>query len=107
MRDEAWRKRREWAESVTGLRDIDAITEDDRERLVREYDDMQQAVQQAMQAAAPEFARRVREEGREAAEAWMHARMHALGVERGERLRRALSQLSIADQLELDRPAAP
>ncbi|MCD9030746.1 hypothetical protein LDO32_03230 [Luteimonas sp. Y-2-2-4F] len=106
MHDDAWRKRREWAASVTGLRDIDAITEDDRELLFREYDGMQQAVQDAMQAAAPEFARRVREDGREAAEAWMHARIHALGVERGERLRRVLAQLSIADQLELDRPAA-
>ena len=41
--------------------------------------------------------------GREAAETWMRERVHALGVERGQRLRRVLSELSFADQLELDR----
>ena len=103
MDDDAWRKRQRWAESVTGLRELDAITEADRELLFREYDGIQQAIQAELAAAAPEFGRRVRDEGRDAAEAWMHARIHALGVERGRRLKQVLSELSIADQLELDR----
>lgn len=105
MNEDAWRKRQLWAESVVGLRQIDAITEADRELLFREYDGMQQAIQDELQAAAPEFGRRARDEGREAAETWMHERMHALGVERGRRLKQVLGELSIADQLELDRTA--
>ncbi|QCO67239.1 hypothetical protein E4582_00660 [Luteimonas yindakuii] len=105
MGDDAWRKRQLWAESVIGLRDLDAITEADRETLFREYDGMQQAIQDELHAAAPEFGRLARDEGRDAAEAWMHARMHALGVERGRRLKQVLAGLSIADQLELDRSA--
>ena len=103
MQDEAWRKRQQWIESVTGLREADAITEADRTLLFSEYDDMQRAVRERIEADAPEFGRRIRDDGREAAETWMRERVHALGVERGERLRRVLSELSFADQLELDR----
>src|SRR5690606_14218431 len=103
--DDAWRKRQEWIESITGLRDGDAITEADREILYREYDRMQQSVQEAMQALAPEYARRVREDGKESADEWIHARTHELGVENGRRLRQELQELSFADELELDGPA--
>lgn len=101
--DEAWRKRQEWIESITGLREGDAITEADRDILHREYDRMQQSVQEAMQAMAPEYAQRIREDGKESADEWIHARTHELGVENGQRLRRAMEGLSFADQLELDR----
>lgn len=100
--DDAWRQRQQWIESITGLRDGDAITEPDREILYREYDRMQQSVQEAMQAMAPEYARRVREDGKESADEWIHARTHELGVENGRRLRQELQELSFADQLELD-----
>lgn len=102
--DDAWRKRQEWIESVTGLREGDAITDEDRDILHREYDRMQQSVQEAMQAMAPEYAQRIREEGKESADEWIHARTHELGVENGQRLRRAMEGLSFADQLELDGP---
>lgn len=101
-RDDAWRQRQQWIESITGLRDGDAITESDREILYREYDRMQQSVQEAMQAMAPEYARRVREDGKEPADEWIHARTHELGVENGRRLRQELQELSFADELELD-----
>ena len=101
-RDDAWRQRQQWIESITGLRDGDAITERDREILYREYDRMQQSVQEAMQAMAPEYARRVREDGKESADAWIHARTHELGVENGRRLRQELQDLSFADELDLD-----
>jgi len=103
--DDAWRQRQEWIESITGLRDGDAITEADREILHGEYDRMQQSVQEAMHAMAPEYARRVRNDGKDAADEWIHARTHELGVENGRRLRRAMEGLSFADQLELDGPA--
>ena len=104
--DDAWRKRQEWIESITGLREGDAITGADRDILYREYDRMQQSVQEAMQAMAPEYAQRIREDGRESADEWIHARTHELGVENGRRLRRAMEELSFADQLELDGPPA-
>lgn len=100
--DDAWRKRQLWIESITGLRDGDAITEEDREILFREYDRMQQVVQEAMQAMAPEYARLTRDHGKEAADAWIHARTHELGLENGRRLRRVMQELSFADQLEAD-----
>ncbi|NLG59931.1 MAG: hypothetical protein GX538_07200 [Gammaproteobacteria bacterium] len=103
--DDAWRQRQEWIESITGLRDGDAISERDREILYREYDRMQQSVQEAMHAMAPEYARRVREDGKESADEWIHARTHELGVENGRRLRQELKELSFADELELDAPA--
>lgn len=105
--DDAWRQRQEWIEAITGLRDGDAITEQDREVLYREYDRMQQAVQEAMQAMAPEYARRIREHGLESADEWINARTHELGVESGRRLRHALEGLSFADQLDFDGRAAP
>lgn len=104
--DDAWRKRQEWIESITGLREGDAITGADRDILYREYDRMQQSVQEAMQAMAPEYAQRIREDGRESADEWIHARTHELGVENGRRLRRAMEELSFADQFELDGPPA-
>ena len=66
---------------------------------------MQQSVQEAMHAMAPEYARRVREDGKESADEWIHARTHELGVENGRRLRQELKELSFADELELDGPA--
>ncbi|NLB58385.1 MAG: hypothetical protein GX805_07975 [Gammaproteobacteria bacterium] len=105
-RNDAWRQRQQWIESITGLRDGDAITERDREILYREYDRMQQSVQEAMHAMAPEYARRVREDGKESADEWIHARTHELGVENGRRLRQELQELSFADDLDLEaRPA--
>ncbi|MGO1892626.1 MAG: hypothetical protein ACTH0Y_05525, partial [Luteimonas sp.] len=105
--DDPWRKRQEWIESITGLREGDAITEADREILYSEYDRMQQSVQEAMQEMAPEYAQRIREDGRESADEWIHARTHELGVENGRRLRRAMESLSFADELELDGPPNP
>lgn len=105
--EEAWRKRQAWIESITGLREGDAITEADREILCREYDRMQQSVHEAMEAMAPEYAQRIREDGRESADEWIHARTHELGVENGRRLRRALEELSFADELELDGAGRP
>ena len=101
-RDVAWRQRQQWIESITGLRDGDAITERDREILYREYDRMQQSVQEAMQAMAPEYARRIREDGKESADEWIHARTHELGVENGRRLRQELQELSFANELEFN-----
>jgi hypothetical protein len=105
--DDAWRRRQEWIEAITGLRDGDAITEPDREILYREYDRMQQAVYDAMQAMAPEYAQRIREDGQESADEWINARTHELGVENGRQLRRALEELSFADQLDFDSRATP
>lgn len=100
--DEAWQKRQQWIEAITGLRAGDAISQADMEILNREYDRMQQAVHEGMQAMAPEYARRIREQGQEAADEWIHAQTRELGVENGRRLRQAMEQLSFADQLDFD-----
>ena len=100
--DDAWRQRQEWIESLTGLRVGDAITEEDKEVLSGEYDRMQQTVQEAIQAMAPEYAQRIRDHGKAAADEWIHARTHELGVESGRRLRRVMEGLSFAGELELD-----
>ncbi|MEN1925721.1 hypothetical protein WCE55_03565 [Luteimonas sp. MJ293] len=100
---EAWQHRQRWIEAITGLREGDAITEQDSEILYREYDRMQQSVKESMQAMAPEYAQRIREDGKESADEWIQARTHELGVENGKNLRRSLEELSFADQLELDR----
>lgn len=98
--DDAWRQRQRWVESIAGLHNGGAITEADREILFREYDRMQQAVREATEAMAPEYARRVREHGKAAADEWIHAQTHELGLENGRHLRRAMQDLSFADQLE-------
>ncbi|HIY71317.1 MAG TPA: hypothetical protein H9827_07600 [Candidatus Luteimonas excrementigallinarum] len=99
---DAWQHRQQWIEAITGLREGDAISEQDRELLYREYDRMQQSVQEAMQGMAPEYAQRIRQDGKESADEWIHAQTHELGVENGRRLRQVLEELSFADQLELD-----
>src|SRR5690606_16523443 len=96
MADDArWEKRQRWLDSVVALREGQVLTERDQEILVEHYDRMQRDLGAAVAGLAPEYKRRIGEDGKDAADAWLAAASHELGVQSGRELRRTVDSLGI------------
>jgi len=93
--DSQWEKRQKWLDSVVALREGQVLTSHDQEILEAHYDRVQRDLGAAVAALAPEYTRRVREEGKDAADEWLAAASHELGVQSGRELRRTVDSLSI------------
>lgn len=93
--DSRWEKRQQWLDSVVAMREGRILTERDQEILVEHYDRVQRDLGAAVEALAPEYTRRIREEGKGAADEWLAAASHELGVTSGQELRRTVDSLSI------------
>ncbi len=93
--DAQWEKRQQWLDSVVAMREGRILTEHDQALLVEHYDRVQRDLGAAVEALAPEYARRIREEGKHAADQWLASASHELGVKSGQDLRRTVDSLSI------------
>lgn len=97
MTDESsdWEKRQRWLDSVVALREGRVLTQHDQDILVEHYDRVQRDLGAAVAELAPEYARRIREDGKDAADEWLAAASRELGVQSGRELRRTVDSLSI------------
>lgn len=93
--DSQWEKRQQWLDSVVALREGRVLTERDQEILVEHYDRVQRDLGAAVAALAPEYKRRIGEDGKDAADAWLAEASRELGVQSGRELRRTVDSLSI------------
>jgi hypothetical protein len=93
--DLQWEKRQQWLDSVVAMREGRILTEQDQELLVEHYDRVQRDLGAAVAELAPEYARRIREDGKDAADEWLAAASHELGVRSGRELRQTVDALSI------------
>lgn len=93
--DSDWEKRQQWLDSVIALREGRVLSERDQDILVEHYDRVQRDLGAAVAELAPEYARRIREEGKAAADQWLAAASRELGVQSGRELRRTVDSLGI------------
>lgn len=93
--DPQWEKRQRWLDSIIAMREGRILTQQDQDVLTGHYDRVQRDLGAAVTALAPEYARRIREAGKEAADQWLAAASHELGVQGGRELRQTVDSLSI------------
>lgn len=93
--DSQWEQRQRWLDSVVAMREGRILTERDQEILVEHYDHVQRDLGAAVADLAPEYTRRIREDGKQAADEWLAAASHELGVQSGRELRRTVDSLSL------------
>ena len=93
--DPQWEKRQHWLDSIIAMREGGILSQRDQALLTEHYDRVQRDLGAAVESLAPEYARRIREEGKEAADRWLAAASHELGVQSGRELRRTVDNLSI------------
>ncbi len=86
--------RRSWLDLIRQWRREGAIDDRDQGALERHYDERQAHVRQALAAIAPEYERRVREDGQAHADDWLRETARAMGREDGESTRRMLESVS-------------
>lgn len=91
----AWEKRQAWLDSVVALREGRVLTERDQEILVEHYDRIQRDLGAAVADLAPEYKRRISDDGKQAADEWLARESRELGVQRGRELRRTIDSLGI------------
>lgn len=88
-------KRQRWLDSVVALREGRILTERDQDLLVEHYDRVQRDLRTAVAGLAPEYKRRIGEDGKAAADEWLAAASRELGVQSGRELRRTVDSLGI------------
>lgn len=86
--------RRGWLDMLGQWRREALIDEADETMLTRHYDDRTRDLEDAMARIGPEYDRRLREDGRESANAWLVEQATELGRADGEATVQALSSTS-------------
>jgi len=70
------------------------IDDDGENALIRQYDERAGDLKEALDRIAPEYQRRVRDDGEASANAWLAETAHAMGRRDGEATRRLLSAVT-------------
>ncbi|KRE99993.1 hypothetical protein ASG87_13480 [Frateuria sp. Soil773] len=83
--------RRGWLDMLGLWRREALIDQSDEMALARHYDERTRDLEETMARIGPEYDRRLREDGREQANAWLVEQAEALGRADGEATRQALS----------------
>lgn len=86
--------RRGWLELLRQWRHQDVIDDRDEGDLVRHYDERTGQLRAALKTLAPEYTRRVRDEGQEQADRWLRDTAREMGRGDGEATRRMLESIS-------------
>ena len=96
MQHDQQAQRQAWIEGLAQLRQQGAIDADDENTLIRHMDERLEAVQVELRALVPEYERRVEQDGRDAADAWLGERSRELGEREGADARRMVDSLTSA-----------
>lgn len=96
MQHDQQAQRQAWIEGLAQLRQQGAIDADDENTLIRHMDERLEAVQVELRALVPEYERRVEQDGREAADAWLGERSREMGEREGADARRMVDSLTSA-----------
>ena len=96
MQHDQQAQRQAWIEGLAQLRQQGAIDADDENTLIRHMDERLEAVQVELRALVPEYERRVEQDGRDAADAWLGERSRELGEREGAVARRMVDSLTSA-----------
>lgn len=96
MQHDQQAQRQAWIEGLAQLRQQGAIDADDENTLIRHMDERLEAVQVELRALVPEYERRVEQDGRDAADAWLGERSREMGEREGADARRMVDSLTSA-----------
>ncbi|MDH5822020.1 hypothetical protein QFW77_03295 [Luteimonas sp. RD2P54] len=83
-----------WLEQIEQMRSEGLINADDEAALIRQLNDCQAAIEEALARIAPEYQRRVGEDGKESADAWLAATAREIGEREGAGMRRIFEQFT-------------
>lgn len=79
--------------TLDALRRDGVIDAGDENAVVRHFDDHAHALKEALDAIAPEYRRRVRDEGQAGADRWLAATAEAMGRQDGQAARQLLASV--------------
>lgn len=85
--------RQEFIESLVELRRHGAMDVADEAALVRQYDELLEELRGEKVRLEPEYQRRCRDDGRDAADAWLSDAAEALGRSQGARVRALMQSI--------------
>lgn len=90
--------RRDWHDSLDELRSEGFLDASDESLLIRHYDERARNLKEELDRLAPEYDRRIRQDGQDAADRWLSETAEAMGRRDAEESRRVLSSIAAIDQ---------